>query len=362
MDGKAFHQELLASGYEYFVGVPDSVLSDWIDYASKDNAYFQIAGQEGEALSLAIGYHLATRKKAVVFLQNSGLGNLINPLMSMAHAEVFRVPVLLVIGWRGAPGMNDEPQHRTMGLATQQILQACQVESTVVQSITDLQTFLRAQGHSHHQSLTALLIEPGRLSIKASPRASQQTLRIHYLEALLQLAPQNAVFFSTTGFTSRELWALQKERRTHPCFYSVGGMGFVNAIGLGFSLFQAHAHTCVLDGDGAFLMHMGNAASIAERKPQRFLHILLRNDVHESTGAQALAAQPESWAAIAKAIGYGYSDVVQNFDEFVEIIPQLFHRQGPVLLEVKIPKGTLDGLPRPTGTPREWLETFWEPR
>ncbi|HYX35139.1 MAG TPA: thiamine pyrophosphate-binding protein, partial [Oligoflexus sp.] len=275
MNGQSFHEALLDAGYEYFVGVPDSVLSDWIDYATRNevSGAFQIASQEGEALSLAIGYHLATGKKAVVFLQNSGLGNLINPLMSMAHAQVYRIPVLFIIGWRGAPGIKDEPQHQTMGQATYDILRVCQVESALVQNTEALQKFLQ----SDLPPLSAILIEAGRLSAKKIPAKVDQPLRIQYLESVLQIAPADAVFFSTTGFTSRELWALQKDKITHPCFYSVGGMGFLNAIGLGFAQFRSDRHTCVLDGDGAFLMHLGNVASIGAKRPQRFLHILLRN-------------------------------------------------------------------------------------
>lgn len=356
MNGADFHQSLRHAGYEYFVGVPDSVLSDWIDYAANHESAqaFQIAGQEGEALSLAIGYHLATQKTAVVFLQNSGLGNLINPLMSMAHFDVYRIPILFIIGWRGALGISDEPQHQTMGQATRSILHSCQVPSTVIRNTTDLQKHLAADLPLQ----SAILIEPGSLSCKKTPPKAEGPQRIHYLKSVLQLAPPHTVFFSTTGFTSRELWALQSEKPTHPSFYSVGGMGFLSAIGLGFAQFQQDRHTCILDGDGAFLMHLGNVASIGARRPSRFLHILFRNNAHESTGSQALAASPLSWAELAKTLGYKSALVTKTLDEFCRELPMLFHQEGPTLLEVHIPIGTLETLPRPRGTPRDWLQEF----
>ncbi|WP_141735047.1 phosphonopyruvate decarboxylase [Oligoflexus tunisiensis] len=351
MDGLRFHQKLLAAGYEYFVGVPDSLLGGWISCAAA-NPQFNIATQEGEALSLAIGYYLATGKKPVVFLQNSGLGNLINPLMSMAHPDVYDIPILLLIGWRGAPGFHDEPQHNTMGQATQDILKACGITSTVVRSEGELDSCLEYAG------IHALLIEPHTLTETKKKSESLGTLRISYLEAFLRAAPRQAALFATTGFTARELWVLQNKSLSHACFYSVGGMGFVSAIGLGFASFQPERWTCILDGDGAFLMHLGNAASIGARQPPLFLHIIFRNAVHESTGSQPLTALPESLADLGKKLGYRRVETIQDLKDFADILPELFASRGPILVEVRIPSGTLKDLPRPTGTPKEWLTQF----
>jgi phosphonopyruvate decarboxylase len=351
MDSLRFHQKLLAAGYEYFVGVPDSLLGAWINCAAA-NPQFHIATQEGEALSLAIGYYLATGKKAVVFLQNSGLGNLINPLMSMAHSEVYNIPILLLIGWRGAPGFKDEPQHNTMGQATQDILKACRIPSTLVRSEDEMESCLDDAG------IHALLIEPGTLAETKKKSVPIGTLRMTYIQELLRVAPRDTALFATTGFTARELWALQNEKPSHACFYSVGGMGFVSAIGLGFACFQPKRWTCVLDGDGAFLMHLGNAASIGARQPASFLHIVFRNDVHESTGSQAVTALPESLADVGKKLGYRRVETIHDIKSFANIVPDLFAGRGPILMEVRIPSGTLEGLPRPTGTPKDWLAKF----
>ncbi len=356
MNSEKFQKILTEQGYDYCVGVPDSLLGGWLQVASVDQQRFkvQIATLEGEALSLAIGYHLATGKKAVVFLQNSGLGNIINPLMSMAHADVYNIPMLLVIGWRGAPGFKDEPQHITMGQATEGILKACQLPYAVIRDEEQLADYLAEQ----NQGPRALLIEPGQLSATSKKTVPSGPLRIAYLEALLDLLPAQAALFATTGYTSRELWALQKEKPSHACFYSVGGMGFVSAIALGFAQQQSDRWTCILDGDGALLMHAGNLASIGASGASKLLHILFRNDVHESTGGQTLAAKPESYADLAQKFGYRRCHSVESVPALREIIPQVLQKSGPTFLEVKIAPGTWDGLPRPEGTPQDWLAAF----
>ncbi len=356
MNSEKFQTILTAHGYDYFVGVPDSLLGGWLQLASADQqrCRVQIATLEGEALSLAMGYHLATGKKAVVFLQNSGLGNIINPLMSMAHADVYNIPMLLLIGWRGAPGFKDEPQHLTMGQATEGILKACQLPYAVIRDEDQLSDYLAEA----HKGPRAVLIKPGQLSAASKKAEAKGPLRIAYLEALLELLPGSAALFATTGYTSRELWALQKEKPSHACFYSVGGMGFVSAIALGFAQQKSQGWTCILDGDGALLMHAGNLASIGASRASKLLHILFRNDVHESTGGQALAARPESYAKIAQTFGYRRSAIVEGVQELREIIPHILQESGPTFLEVKIAPGTWDGLPRPEGTPRDWLASF----
>jgi phosphonopyruvate decarboxylase len=202
------------------------------------------------------------------------------------------------------------------------------------------------------------LIEPGQLSAVSQKSKVKSPLRITYLETLLGLLPRSAGLFATTGYTSRELWALQKEKPSHACFYSVGGMGFMSAIALGFARHQSQRLTCVLDGDGALLMHAGSLASIGASEPSQFLHILFRNDVHESTGGQSLAAKPESYAELAKKFGYKRAFVVESLEAFSDSLSTLLKESGPSFLEVRVASGTVDGLPRPEGTPKDWLATF----
>lgn len=365
----AFLYNLLAEhGVEYTLGVPDSLLKDYCSYAY-DQGNRLIAANEGNAIAIASGYHLATGNIPLVYLQNSGFGNTINPLTSLADKEVYSIPMILMIGWRGQPGIKDEPQHIKQGRTMEAQLKAYDIpyfilsenEGEVRDQITRVFKVLHSQSRP-----VALLIPPNTfekyvLQTKTEAGGRDLTLkREQVLEILVQQFEEEDIVVSTTGKTSRELfelrekWGLGHQRD----FLTVGSMGHVSQIALGIALEKPERTVFCIDGDGSVIMHMGGLAIIGEQSPANFKHILINNGAHESVGGQPTAGFNIDFGGIAESCGYKDSFQVKSAEELENILPSFFEAEGPVLLEILTKKGARSDLGRPDIAPVDNKKDF----
>lgn len=360
IDPKLMFEALKSSGIELFAGVPDSLLKNFCAYVDDNASHGEhiITANEGNAVALAAGYHMTTGKIAAVYMQNSGLGNTINPLTSITDAQVYKIPVLLIIGWRGEPGIKDEPQHVKQGDITQAQLDLLDIPYFVVDETSDVNELVNMATKSLNEknSPVALLVRKGAFSGYKSRRkpTSESTLkREDALNALLELSGESLVV-STTGKTSREVFELRVKRgEVQRDFLTVGGMGHTSSIALGAALGNPGKKVICIDGDGSALMHLGALPIIGDVKPKNMIHVLLNNEAHESVGGQPTVGGRFDFKAVAKASGYNAYDVASTVAEVREAWHRLDSIDGPVMLEVKITTGSRDDLGRPTTTAEE---------
>lgn len=357
-----FFSTLINNDVNFFTGVPDSLLKDICAYITDnttDNTHI-IAANEGNAIALATGYHLATEKIPLVYMQNSGIGNAINPLLSLAAPEVYNIPMLLMIGWRGEPGIKDEPQHLKQGLVTPALLEAMSIPYFIVEN---------DPGHSHRQLLEAiqaiktsnapfaLLIKKGtfdKYQIKKSITSNYSLYREEAIKTILTMLNGDEIIVSTTGKTSRELFECRASfRQGHDGdFLTVGSMGHSSQIALGIALNKPHRQIICIDGDGALLMHMGGLAIIGSKQPKNYLHIVINNGSHESVGGQPTSAFEIHIPAIAKANKYKYVSSVSTIDDLkIQLKQILADKPFPALLEIMVQTGSRKDLGRPTIRP-----------
>ena len=354
---------IAALGTEFYTGVPDSKLRPLVDYlmdtyGASSPAHI-IAANEGNAAALAAGYHLATGKTPLVYLQNSGLGNIVNPLLSLLHEEVYGIPCVFVIGWRGEPDLHDEPQHLVQGRLTLPLLETMGVRTMVLTRETmpaevagwmeEMQPHLAAGGQC------ALLVCDGALAHLKRSYGNAFPLRREEAIAAILAGAGDAVIVATTGKTGRELFELREARgedHAHD-FLTVGSMGHAGAIALGIALHRPQQRVIVLDGDGAALMHMGALATIGAAAPPNLTHILLNNEAHESVGGAPTAAHSVDFPAAAAALGYRTVRTAATATELVRALEELRGSHTFSFLEVRTAIGSRADLGRPTTTPAE---------
>ena len=362
-----FFNSLNDRGIGFFVGVPDSLLKNFCAYVDDyGSGKHIITANEGNAVGLAMGYHLATNKVAAVYMQNSGLGNTINPLTSLTDPEVYCIPMLLIIGWRGEPNLTDEPQHVKQGQITSAQLKLLGIPYWVLDANSDIDVVLTDVFAKLHQdnSPVALLVRKNTFSSYKSEASSPKLSKLKredVLRSLLKLAKPNDLVVSTTGKTSREVFELRLERHeSQRDFLTVGGMGHTSSIALGVALGNPSKRILCFDGDGSVLMHLGALPIIGSLKPKNFIHVLLNNAAHESVGGQPTVGNKVDFAAIALASGYCDYRLATDKDSLKLFWQELSEQDGPVLLEVLINKESRDDLGRPTTTPQQNKLAFME--
>jgi len=362
-----FVDSLAKQGIDYYVGVPDSLLKDFCAYVDDHGAIGKhtITANEGNAVGMATGYHMATGQYPVVYLQNSGLGNIINPLTSIADKEVYSIPMLLIVGWRGEPGIKDEPQHIKQGRITIEQLELLEIPYQVVDKNCDaeeLADWAKNTLDRTHAPI-ALVVKKGAFAKYKSQRqpSMKSTLgREASLKALLSLIG-DACVVSTTGKTSREVFELRKQRKEQQRdFLAVGGMGHTLSIALGVAVGLPNKKVVCLDGDGSVLMHLGALPIVGSIAPCNLVHVLLNNAAHESVGGQPTVADSTDFKAIALASGYTAYAVASTLEELTIAWQALANQKGPVMLEVLITTGSRDDLGRPTTTPIENKQAFMD--
>lgn len=358
-----FYNLLSEYGIEFYAGVPDSLLKNLCAYIT-DNADKKnniIAANEGGAIGLAAGYHLATGGIPVVYMQNSGLGNTINPLLSLTDKEVYNMPVLLVIGWRGEPNVHDEPQHIKQGKVTIPLLDCMGIRNEIIaDNENDLQTQI-ANAVNYMKTTNevfALVVKKGTFDSYKLKNNRQYDYALEREEAIQMVAAsmdKKAVVVSTTGKISRELFEYREnsEHAHHRDFLTVGSMGHASQIALGIALNKPDRNIYCFDGDGAVIMHMGSMGIVGEMAPKNFFHIVFNNGAHDSVGGQPTIGLNIDIPNIAACCGYKKVISVEKREELQEILTSLAANEGPVLLEIKVKKGSRDNLGRPTTTPIE---------
>jgi phosphonopyruvate decarboxylase len=334
---------------------------------------------EGAAVALAAGYYLAAGKIPLVYMQNSGIGNAVNPLLSLADGEVYGIPLVLVIGWRGEPGVHDEPQHLKQGRVTLKLLEAMEIPYALLsgdEGETEKQLGACFEHIRKNSTPYALVVRkdtfaPYGPEKDQNPQVLSELSREEAIEIIINAPPGDGVYFTTTGMASRELYELrEKYHQGHERdFLTVGSMGHASSLALAAAL-QGHSVTCI-DGDGALLMHMGSLAAIGVRKPRRFRHIIINNGAHDSVGGQPTIAPGVDLPGMARAAGYGGVYAVKSREELRQVLegsagngeteeagPGAKEREGPVFIEVKVRKGARKDLGRPRSSPAENKRAF----
>lgn len=369
---KYFYDSLVKNGTDFFAGVPDSLLKNFCAYIT-DNApagQHIISANEGSATALATGYHFATGKIPLIYMQNSGEGNMINPLLSIVDPDVYSVPLLIVIGWRGEPGVHDEPQHVKQGKVTCDLLDAMKIPYSVLSSencdkCVD-KVLEKAYGYIKENSAPyALVIKKGTFDeyvLQNNIKVEADMSREEAIEKIMLSAPETAAFVSTTGMASRELYELRdKYNQGHQKdFLTVGGMGHASQIALSIAMQKKDRAIYCIDGDGASIMQMGGMATIGTQNPSNMIHIVLNNGAHDSVGGQPTVGRQIDLCGIAAACGYDNVVKVNTKNELDAVLKDSETFDKLTFIEVMVRKGARKDLGRPKTTPQENKKAMME--
>lgn len=362
MKPSQLYEAFRENGLTFFSGVPDSTLEHWISHIEKrKDAQKVIATNEGEAVSICAGYHIATGKTGVVYMQNSGEGNIVNPMTSLCDQAVYSIPVLLMIGWRGMPeGKKDEPQHAKMGKVTLDLLvKVLGIPYSIIHD--DLEDAKRKVAEAKkymdaNSSPYALVFVPGVFEREENMTDDDTGLEMNREDAIITIADnmkRNDIIVSTTGKTSRELFEYRKRKGqgNDSDFLTVGSMGYASSIALGIAMQKKDRNVFIFDGDGAALMHMGNLGTIGHYGPKNLKHIIFDNRAYDSTGGQKSISGTVNFGQIAIECGYKFAFSSGNKDLLESRFNLLKECNGPSILVVKVRKGARADLGRPDTTP-----------
>ena len=354
----------------FFTGVPDSLLSPLCDYLMQtygisDNHI--ICSNEGNCVALAAGYHLATGRVPVVYLQNSGIGNIVNPSTSLLHHKVYGIPCIFVVGWRGEPGVHDEPQHRFQGEVTIKLLEDLDIKTFVISKETtddELKVKMEEFGSLLHSGKSiALVVRKGVLETdkKVKYTNNNKLVREDVIKHITAITGKDIVV-STTGKTSRELFETREaNRQSHKYdFLTVGSMGHSSSIAMGIAIQKPGTKIWCIDGDGAALMHMGAMAVIGKISPKNLVHIVINNNAHESVGGAPTPTDKMDLVKVAQACGYPNAESVDNIDSLDIALNRAKNSNTLSLIEVKTAIGSRSDLGRPTTTAKENRELFMD--
>ena len=357
------------NGFEYFTGVPDSVFGDWMAFLSDVDGKGltnRIAAIERDAVGWASGYFAATGKIGVVYAQNSGLGNIVNPLTSLADKEVYGIPILLMVGWRGESGVKDEPQHIKMGKITLPLLDILGVKYDFLPKdiekaekiINRIKKQIELTGRPH-----ALIVRKGifeKYTGKRKDTADYELTREEAIKIIVEALSSGAAVIATTGKSSRELFEYRETKKQghKNDFLMVGSMGLASSFGAEIALQKPNKKIFVFDGDGALLMSAGALSTIGYYQPKNFVHIVFDNESHDSTGGQPTTSVSSDLVKMALANGYKAAKKIQSKKELKAAVKEFKKIKGPEMIIVKIRKGSRNDLGRPTISPRENLKNF----
>ncbi len=360
-----------ALGAEFYTGVPDSQLKALCNYLIAtygiDKKRHIIAANEGNCAALAAGYHLATGKVPVVYMQNSGEGNIVNPVASLLNDKVYAIPVIFVVGWRGEPGIHDEPQHIYQGEVTLKLLEDMDIAAFVIGKDTTEEE-LSAKMEEYRALLTkgknvAFVIRKGALSYdgKVKYENDNHMIREDIIRHIAEAAGEDPII-STTGKASRELFEIRTAKgQSHKYdFLTVGSMGHSSSIALGVALNKPNQKIWCVDGDGAVLMHMGAMAVLGANAPENLVHVVINNGAHETVGGMPTVAANINFVAIAQACGYPNAVSVDTFERLDEELSAAKGRKQLSFIEVKCSIGAREDLGRPTTTALENKQNFME--
>lgn len=371
MKASFFLQEINNLGIHTITGVPDSTLKQFCDAVQTDDGKVfrhYVTANEGAAVGLATGEYLASKRPCLVYLQNSGLGNIINPLASVANQEVYGIPMLFVVGWRGEPGQKDEPQHIYQGKITCELLDVMDVSYSIIdEATTEAQLkdmFSIARDVLKQQRQYAIIVKKGTFEKENSFTWNNgyTFVREHALKLILEMIYNDSYIISTTGKISRELYEQSDilYGNHDRIFMTIGGMGHASMIAYGMAQADPTRQIVCIDGDGAVMMHMGALAFIAKQTPKNFLHIVINNGAHESVGAMPTGFSGQTYSQIAAACGYPNTVTVTNEKELKEVIFRARKKQELTMIEVMVSLESRVDLGRPKESARENKVHFME--
>jgi len=356
IDQELFFMELRRVGVEFFCGVPDSHLNAFCTYLTNhvsDDKHV-ITANEGNAISVASGYHFATGTVPLVYMQNSGMGNALNPLASLTDQYVYAVPMVLLIGWRGDPSMNDHCQHKTQGEITPKILELLNIPYRIIEDCDDAvkdTVEWAVQTAKEINSPTAMIAKKGVLAEKEKKNPAFDNRftmsREDVIRIVLDHTAEDAIMVATTGRATRELYFLREERgETHDNdILNVGAMGHASSIAMGIALAKPDRQVICLDGDAAAIMHLGAMAMASHYPLPNFIHIILNNGAHESVGGQPSAGHCIDFAAIAQGCGYRRVVTIDNEAKLIEALMKCLGGVGSTLINARIKQGMRPILP-----------------
>lgn len=358
-------------GSDFYTGVPDSQLKALcnylMDFYGIDPKHHVIAANEGNCTAIAAGYHLATGKIPVVYMQNSGEGNIINPVASLLNDKVYAIPVIFIIGWRGEPGIKDEPQHIYQGQVTIKLLNDMEIANFIISNDTT-ENELKAKMEEFTSYLSkgknvAFVIRKGALTDEHNVEYKNNNFmtREEIIKHIVIASGRDPII-STTGKASRELFEIRVANdQSHKYdFLTVGSMGHSSSIAFGVAINKPNTRIWCIDGDGSVLMHMGSMAVLGVNKPKNMIHIVINNGAHETVGGMPTVAQSIDIAGIARACGYPNACCVDNFDDLDKQLENAKQKKELSLIEVKCSIGARDDLGRPTTTAIENKQNFMD--
>ena len=362
IEPKKFFYLLKKNDINFFTGVPDSLLKDLclcIDDIAQENNHI-ITPNEGNAIALASGYHIGTGSVPVVYMQNSGLGNAINPLLSLCDEKVYSIPMLVIVGWRGEPGTTDEPQHIKQGEIQLDLLRSLQIQFNIIsKNDRNIEKKINEAINYIKKKNAPFVICVKKQTFEKYKKISKKNLKEHLLtreEALsiiLSSLPENSIVVSTTGKTSREIFEIRNQNGElhNKDFLTVGSMGHCSSIALGIALSNPNRKIFCIDGDGSLIMHMGSLAMIGELAPENFNHILINNFVHESVGGQPTSAKSINFKKLIKSNKYNSYKKSESKSSIKKNMHYLLDNDGPNFHEVISKPGSRKNLGRPTISP-----------
>lgn len=357
----------LGSG-EFFTGVPDSLLAIFNDFIIQKHGVTGnhiIAANEGNAVGIAAGYYLSTGKTPVVYLQNSGIGNLVNPVASLLNKNVYGIPCVFVIGWRGEPGVHDEPQHVFQGEITINILDVLGITHFIIDENTSEQNLYdfvieNKETIKSGNSVAFVIKKNGLSGNKMIKYKNDNSLvREDVIKEIIAVS-QDDIIVSTTGKSSRELYeARENGNQSHRYdFLTVGSMGHSSSIAFEIASIKSNSKVWCIDGDGAAIMHLGSMAIIGSNKPSNFIHILINNESHESVGGLPTAAKTIDFLKIAEGCGYTRTFSIETHEKLLSVLSVVKNANELCFVEVKTSISSRSDLGRPTTTAKENKEIF----
>lgn len=358
-------------GADFYTGIPDSQLKNLCNYLMNtygiDPHHHVIAANEGNCVALAAGYHLATNNVPVVYMQNSGEGNIINPVASLLSDKVYAIPMIFIIGWRGEPGIYDEPQHIYQGEVTLKLLKDMNIHTFIISKETTDDEVIAAMAEFHSflkdGKNVAFVIRKGALDYEKEVQYKNQNriTREDVIRHIVNVSGEEPII-STTGKASRELFEIRVANgQSHKYdFLTVGSMGHSSSIALGIAVSKPNTRVWCIDGDGAALMHMGAMAVIGANAPNNMIHVIINNASHETVGGMPTVADKIDFVAIAKACGYSNAVNVNNINDLDRELETAKFRNELSLIEVKCSIGARENLGRPTTTTLENKQDFME--
>lgn len=364
MKAEAFAGKIRQLGIETVVGVPDSALKPFCDYMNGEGQKqftHYVPANEGAAVGIGIGNYLATGKPVCIYAQNSGIGNMVNPITSLANEAVYGIPMLLVIGWRGEPGTKDEPQHKFMGNLTESMLDTLQIEYAILAKELPSgeveKAFDRARDALREERQFAFLIKRDFFEpeTKCVYQNNHRLVREQAIHEIISAIGERDVVVSTTGKISREVYEQSNQIKGNHAqdFLTVGGMGHASMIAFGIAQARQDKRVYCLDGDGAVLMHMGGLAFLGKQRPDNLVHICLNNEAHESVGGMPTGCAGMEYAEAAASCGYPVTYVVEDAPALRKVLEAIKPVHELTFIEIKVALSSRTDLGRPVESAQE---------